>query len=460
MRQRAWRLGALVAVALAVALAGCKGQDAGAPGAGGAAAGPEAPPEAAPAVAAPTPPPPAADGADVAKGGEAAAPAEAPEAPAPGSLATVQGFEGKKVALLHTANRKGEYEPCGCRVNPTGGLAQLGTWLEQNRGRWDAMLLADAGNLLHETTTLPEEKRQQELDRGEMLVDAHNLLGWDAQGIGGKDLVGGLPRLQALAKRAKYPFLSANLVDAKTGEPLFTPRAVVEKGGVRIGLFSVLSPDFDDHERVLAEAGARVTDPVEAARAQVAALKEEGAQVFVALAVVNGGEAEQLAKALPQLTAVLGAEEGGELRYPRAVGTTYLTDAHEKGKRVSVLTLLVREGEQRFVFADPNLREALAHKVADLDKRIAERQAAIEAAKGDESKARNLGWLQQNLAKLRAERQAAQMELEDAGEGDAAQSFIAYDYPEIRKDLPERADVRALVDALEKKHPALAELTH
>lgn len=322
------------------------------------------------------------------------------------------------------------------------------------------MLLVDAGNLLHETTRVDEALRKREIDRGEMFVDVFNLMGWEAQGIGEKDLIGGIPRLQALAKRAKYPFLSANLVDAKTGALLFAPRAIVEKSGVKIGLFSVMSPKFRESERILPEIGAKVTDPNEAARVQIEALAKEGAQVFVALAMLDGTEAEQLAKAAPKLTAVLGGAEGMMLRYPRVVGNTYLTDAFQKGKYVSVLTLLVRKGEQAFVFEDPNRRLSLERKVTELDARIKAREAAIADAQGDKTRARNLEWLQQNLARLRAERQTSQMELEEVGKVDATKSFIAYDYPEIPKDLAEEPKIMARVDKLKEKYPELKEPRH
>lgn len=322
------------------------------------------------------------------------------------------------------------------------------------------MLLVDAGNLLHETMRVEEGKTQREIDRGEMFVDAFNMLGWDAQGLGEKDLVGGIARLKDLAKHAKYPFLSANLADAKTGALLFTPRTIVTKSGVKIGLFSVMSSTLPDAQRLMTEAGVKLLDPIEAGKAQTEALLKEGAQVVVALAMINGTEAEQLAKAAPKITAILGASESMMLRYPRAVGTTYLTDAFQKGKYLSVLTLLVRKGDTSFVFDDPNRRTAVERKIAELDARVKAREAAVEDAKGDPARARNLDWLQQNLARLRAEKQQAEMELEEVGKVDTTHSFIAYDYPDIVKTLDEEPKILARVNKLKEKYPELKEPRH
>lgn len=322
------------------------------------------------------------------------------------------------------------------------------------------MLLVDAGNLLHETPRWDDAKKQRELDRGEMFVDVFNMLGWEAQGIGEKDLAGGVDRLKALAKRAKYPFLSANLVDAKTGKPVFTPRTIVTKSGVKIGLFSVMSKSFPDTDRALEASGVRLEDPIATGKAQVDALFAEGAQVVVALAMLRQDEAEQLAKAAPRLVAILGASESMMLRYPRVVGSTYLTDAFQKGKYVSVLSLLVRKGDTSFVFEDPNRKTAAERKVAELDARIKARETAIEDAKGDAARARNLQWLEQNLARLREEKKQADEALASVGAVDGTKSFIAYDYPEVAKTLEDDPKVLAVVDKLKEKYPELKEPRH
>jgi 2',3'-cyclic-nucleotide 2'-phosphodiesterase (5'-nucleotidase family) len=310
---------------------------------------------------------------------------------------------------------------------------------------------------------IPPEQRKREVDRGQMFVDAFNQIGFDVQGIGEKDLVGGTDRLLALAKRAKYPFVSSNVIDAKTGKPLLKERVILEKAGVRIGVLSVMSPTFRDNQRLTAELGITVSDPFEAAKAQAAALRAEGAQAIVALAMLNGADAERLAKEVPDITAILGTADAMMQHYPRAVGHTYIADAFQKGKYLSALTLFVRKGEldaKELVFEDPNRKLSLERKAAELDARITAREKAIEDAKGDAARARNLQWLQQNLAKLRAERQEVQMQLDEAGAVDAAKSFIAYDYAPIAKDIEDQSKILALVDALKAKYPELKEPRH
>ena len=111
--------------------------------------------------------------------------------------------------------------------------------------------------------------------------------------IGPSDLSLGLDALREYEKSAKFPFLSANLVDATTGKPVFQDSVVIERGGVRFGVFAVmlgkLNPTFA--ERALQ--GAKLTDPLEAAKQTAARLRKE-CDVVIALGQLNVPENEKL----------------------------------------------------------------------------------------------------------------------------------------------------------------------
>ncbi|GMV42003.1 MAG: hypothetical protein AMXMBFR64_37190 [Myxococcales bacterium] len=421
----------LLLLTLGMAL-GCKGQE----------AAPTSPPT--PAAATPG----VAQDAPLAK----TPPEAAPDSPPTSPDAAPTGRT--RIAVIHTANRVGEINDCGCRAKPLGGIARHKGWIGQNASQWEAALLLDAGNTLTASTEIGETFREREQDRAEAIVDAYGLMGLDAQGVAEKDLAIGLDRLRELAKRAKFPFLSANLLDAG-GQPVFPGHTVITKAGHRIGVVSVLSPHFLDAERLTAAWGVRVSDPTEAVRREVETLRKDGVRIIVALAMLPLTDAEALARAVPELTAILGTSDMREQTYPVTVGHTYVCDSWEKGKRFSVLTLHVAPGDEELVFTDPGRRAALQQQVADLDTRIAEREKAIEAATQDPGAARNLDWLKQNVAKLKAERQTLTLDLADLGEVDASRSNISYDFPEVTQDLPADGPVDARLDALRAKYPEL-----
>ncbi len=68
-------------------------------------------------------------------------------------------------------------------------------------------------------------------------------MGYDALGIGDDDLSLGKEFLVEISKKANFPFLSSNLIDEESGKLLFQPYLLKEINGLRIGIFSLLSPD-------------------------------------------------------------------------------------------------------------------------------------------------------------------------------------------------------------------------
>src|SRR5688572_29718135 len=75
--------------------------------------------------------------------------------------------------------------------------------------------------------------------RGRLLFAGLARVGLDAWTPGESDLTAlGSAKLTKLAATAKIPVVSANLVDAK-GKPLFPSELLVQRAGVKIGIFGV-----------------------------------------------------------------------------------------------------------------------------------------------------------------------------------------------------------------------------
>ncbi|MGI6368629.1 MAG: hypothetical protein ACOX2L_09805 [Anaerolineae bacterium] len=117
-----------------------------------------------------------------------------------------------------------------------GGLARRATLIQDTRDQTDVpVLVVDAGNtLMGKSLSLASE--------GRVLVDAMNLMGYDALGIGVGELIQGPEILEARAQEASFPLVSANLVDAATGEPLFEPWVLIERKGTRFGVLGLSNP--------------------------------------------------------------------------------------------------------------------------------------------------------------------------------------------------------------------------
>ena len=174
----------------------------------------------------------------------------------------------------------------GEKAGPAGGALALAQAIERERAGARNSLLVSSGDLFG-ASPLPSA-----LAKEEPTVALFNHLGLQANAIGNHELDGGLDELRRLQSLAKFPFLSANLVDARSGVPAFAPYRIVEVDGVRVAFVgatvrNALKPLEPD-----SVVGLRLDDEVEALNAQAALLRAQGVHALVALLHEGAGAQE------------------------------------------------------------------------------------------------------------------------------------------------------------------------
>ncbi len=172
--------------------------------------------------------------------------------------------------------------------------------LRELRASDGGVLLVDAGDAFQGTL-------ESNLNEGRAVVDAYAALGYHAVAVGnhefdygpvgddtGGDIFGAL---KARIAESQFPWLAANLVDtAKGARPDWKnlrDSALVEVGGVTIGLVGVLTAETPEIVMPAYFAGLSVASPAEALTREARALRAAGAQVVVAVAHA-GGECQKL----------------------------------------------------------------------------------------------------------------------------------------------------------------------
>ena len=138
-------------------------------------------------------------------------------------------------------------------------------------------------------------------------VETMALMGYDAAGIGERELGFGYDKLKEAAAKSKMPLISSNLIDKKSGKAAFKPYVVVKKGGLKVGIFSVIGPKIE----LPANTGEQLTidDPIATAQKMVAELRKQ-ADVVVRLAHLGRVEGEDLAAQVPGIDVVILAPPG------------------------------------------------------------------------------------------------------------------------------------------------------
>ena len=142
----------------------------------------------------------------------------------------------------------------------------------------------------------------------DLLIQSYNEMGYDVVNVGEKDLMMGLKFLFDVSQKAKFPFISANLVDKKTGKAIFKPYVIKEMGGLRIGIFGLLDDAFNSalQER---EPGLSILEPFLTSRALTRGLREN-CDLIVLLSQLGESKDRKLARENSQIDLILGG--GGE----------------------------------------------------------------------------------------------------------------------------------------------------
>jgi len=260
-------------------------------------------------------------------------------APAP-QAANPDGYgDATAITLLFHGSVQGMITDCGCKKKPLGGLARRAAFVEAARaecGPQDCCLLVDAGSLMGRIS-------DEGLIQTEFLMAETALLGYQAVGVGSWDLRNGVDAVLA-AEIEGVPYTNANLFDAESGEPAFTPYRVSEIGGVRFGMISVVSAlglegvELD---------GLRMESPREALQNALPGLREQ-CDVVILLAQVKIGELRPMLEDLqedPGTQVEIAVEGMGSAHYarPSQVGETWLLAANNLGKVLGRAELLVAE---------------------------------------------------------------------------------------------------------------------
>jgi 2',3'-cyclic-nucleotide 2'-phosphodiesterase (5'-nucleotidase family) len=225
-------------------------------------------------------------------------------------------------------------------------------------------LLLDCGDLFfdrHLKPTLPENVTAQS-EKAHLILKCYNLLGYDALGIGDDDLSLGKDFLVDLSRKAKFPFISSNLVDRETGQVLFQTHVIKETGGLRIGIFSLLSPNFFSAESDPRIRGISLRPPLEEAKHIIGKLRPE-ADLVVLLSHLGYTADIELAETLPGIDVIVGGHSGRSLSYPMQIKDTVIVQVGSKGLHVGELRLQLAPGSR--TRPDSSLKAAIPLSPSD-----------------------------------------------------------------------------------------------
>lgn len=192
----------------------------------------------------------------------------------------------------------------------TVGLARTASLIEEVRAESTNSLLLDNGDFLQGNPMGDYIAYERGMNEGDMhpVITAMNTLGFDASTLGNHEFNYGISFLMKSVSGAAFPVVSANVVKEMGATPtadttLLPPyvildREIVDCDGtaqpIKIGLIGFVPPQIMNWDRKHLEGNVQARDIVATARSYVPQMKEQGADIIVALCHSGIGEANEI----------------------------------------------------------------------------------------------------------------------------------------------------------------------
>ena len=177
-------------------------------------------------------------------------------------------LEGE-VYIVHTNDTHGHYAD-------TLGFSKVAALRDDLESRGATVFLMDAGDAF-------QGSAETLLSQGESSIDILNAVGYDVMTPGNHEFDYTLDTYLGYADELEFPTICANLDWADSGESVFPEYTVLERDGVRLGVFGLTTPDTADLISPGLLDDVVFTDPAEAASEMVETLSSLDVDWIVAL---------------------------------------------------------------------------------------------------------------------------------------------------------------------------------
>ncbi|GAB2951943.1 bifunctional 2',3'-cyclic-nucleotide 2'-phosphodiesterase/3'-nucleotidase [Hafnia psychrotolerans] len=173
------------------------------------------------------------------------------------------------------------------------GLVRTASLIHAARNEVTNSVLVDNGDVI-QGSPLGDYMAAKGLKKGDIhpVYKAMNTLDYVVGNLGNHEFNYGLDYLKKALSGAKFPYVNANVIDSKTGEPLFTPflitdNAVKDRQGkthnLRIGYIGFVPPQIMVWDKANLQGKVTVADITETAKKWIPAMRKQGADIIVAI---------------------------------------------------------------------------------------------------------------------------------------------------------------------------------
>ena len=204
--------------------------------------------------------------------------------------------------------------------------------------------MVDAGDLFG-------TRNKNDRHQSEFLAEMTGEMGYDAIGLGERDLNYGLSFLKEMIEKHDLPFINANVRETKTGELILPEYLVVEKNGIKYGLVSVLGTN----QRILTmsaeEDAFTVDDPVAVLRELLPRMRKE-ADTILLLSHLGEKPTEELIKEVNGIDMCVMGHTSRSIKAERIINDTAVFSAAFEGRTIGRANLFIDDADGRVMAID------------------------------------------------------------------------------------------------------------
>jgi len=201
----------------------------------------------------------------------------------------------KPLTILHSNDLHAHLLPDD---RDNGGFARLATEVRRQKAQCAACLYLNAGDLVQGTPV-------STLFHGAPIYQIANLLGIDVSTLGNHEFDYGWRRVQLFFRIARFPIVSANVVDAD-GKTMARPYVIQTVGGIRVGIIGAILGDLVGTVVTKESAGPWHTLPVvETVRKYAAELRDRTDVIVVLGHIHDASEVNEILKQVPDVSVVV-----------------------------------------------------------------------------------------------------------------------------------------------------------
>ena len=222
-----------------------------------------------------------------------------------------------------------------------GGIARIASAVEQIRAENAQIgaktLVMIAGDVLQGTPS-------STVFRGEVDVQALNVMGVDVMGLGNHEFDYGMPNLHRLIEMAQFPMLSANIRRRSDNTLVFPGTARFAAGDESIAVIGLVTPETRVTTMPSNVANIVFEDPAEVAARLAERITRTQNRLVVALTHLGYEEDIALARAVPGLDVIVGGHSHTKVEEAVEIGSTLVVQAKSHGEYLGRLDLTVENG--------------------------------------------------------------------------------------------------------------------